>query len=293
MRSRFGKVLFGLAFVITLTVFVSAVTFLVVYKYFYDQAESKEVDIIEEIQQRKEETIVIEQEEVTLSTVETPVEPTETPEEQPEEEPYAKYYLNLKEENDDLFGWIKIDGTNIDYPVMFTPNDPNFYEHRNWNKEKCYSGGSSIWLDGQTQTDGINFFNNNVIIYGHNMNNGTMFADLKNFTDESFYKEHKYIQFDTLYEKQLYEIVCVAKSAVYYTNPPAGAYLYYEHQQLSTEEEFDAYFENVRQRECYSIETPVEFGDQLITLSTCNYWTKDGRLIVIAKRVETNEDGTP
>lgn len=295
MRSKFGKILFALVFVITLIVFVSATTFLVVYKYFYDQAESKEVGIIEEIQQRKQEATTNEREddapEISDEPLET-TEPTLTPEEEPEEL-YAKYYLDLKAENNDLFGWITIEGTNIDYPVMFTPDDPNFYEHRNWNKEKCYSGGTSIWLDGNTQTDGINFLNNNVIIYGHNLKNGTMFASLKNYTDESFYKEHKYIQLDTLYEKQLYEIICVAKAAVYYNNPPAGAYLYYEHQELNSEEEFDEYLDNARQKECYTIETSAEFGDQLITLSTCNYWTKDGRLIVIAKRIEASEEGTP
>lgn len=194
-----------------------------------------------------------------------------------------KEYRKLYTENNDMYGWIKIDGTEIDYPVMFTPKDPNFYENKNWEKQVCYNNvGSTIFIDGRTTSKC-----NNIIVYGHNLRNGSMFGSLKKYKEKEFYKEHKYIEFDTLYKKQKYEIICVSKAVVYYDKQPSeGEYLFYEHVELNSEEEFDLYVGSAKQNEYYNIENDAKYGDKLITLCTCDYWTENGRLIIVAKKIK-------
>ncbi len=199
-------------------------------------------------------------------------------------------YTTLYEQNNDLYGWIKIRGvdTQIEegYPVMFTPGEVenhNFYENKNYEKEECKSG--SIWIDGRTAED-----TENIIIYGHNMKNRSMFGCLKYYRDDiEYYKNHKYIEFDTLYEKQIFEIISVSKAVVYYEedgiNPPKGEYLFYDHIELNTKKEFDDYVKFAKENAYYNIEATAEYGDQLITLCTCDYFTENARLLIIAKKI--------
>lgn len=192
-------------------------------------------------------------------------------------------YQSLYEENNDLYGWIKIKGTTIDYPVMYTPENPNFYIDKNWKKEVCYKGvGTSIYISGEVKEK-----SKNIIIYGHNMKDSKMFGALKFYTDYEYYKTHKYIEFDTLYEKQRYEIISVSKAVVYYDESeiPENAYLFYNHIDLDSKEEFKSYIKYVKQNVWYNIKETAQYGDQLITLCTCNSWTKNGRLLVVAKKI--------
>ena len=101
-------------------------------------------------------------------------------------------YGALFEQNEDFIGWIKIDGTKIDYPVMQSPNNPDYYLKHSF--EKAYSDYGVPYIDEACAT-GIS---NNLVIYGHHMKNGTMFSDLCNYTDADFCKEHPIINFDTL-----------------------------------------------------------------------------------------------
>lgn len=191
-------------------------------------------------------------------------------------------YQVLYEENNDLFGWIRIEGTKIDYPVMHTPENPNFYLHRSWEREESIQG--TIYIDDRTTED-----TENIIIYGHHMRDGSMFGSLKKYYSEpGYYEEHKYIQFDTLYEHATYEIIAVSKAIVYYPEgpkPPEGEYLYYEHVELDSEEEFDAYINAIKQNAYFETGVTAQYGDQLITLSTCDYWTENARLIVVARKM--------
>lgn len=197
---------------------------------------------------------------------------------------YQKFY----NENNDMYGRIAIDGIEIegigkfDFPVMFTPENPNFYSDKNWKKEKCESAGTSVWIDGRTTEK-----TENIIVYGHNMKNLSMFGALKYYKERSFYENHKYIQFDTLYEKQIYEIIAVSEAVVYYNEEqrPKDEYLFYEHIELDSKKEFDTYVSNVKKHSWYNIEVTAKYGDQLITLCTCDYETKNARLIIVAKRI--------
>lgn len=194
------------------------------------------------------------------------------------EKQILKEYRKFYEEDHDFYGWIKVEDTDIDFPVMFTPDDPNFYENKNLEKEACKSGGWWIWIDGRTTED-----TENVIIYGHNMKYGEMFGSLKKYKEPEFYETHKYIQFDTLYERGTYEIISVVKTRDY--GEGENQYRFYDHTELDSEEEFQEYVDNAKKNACFPIETTAEFGDRLITLSTCDKWTEEGRLLIVAKKI--------
>lgn len=200
------------------------------------------------------------------------------PEKDNEEKRILPQYEKLYEENNDMIGWISISGTVVDYPVMFTPEDPNFYLYKNWNKEESQSG--SIFIDGRSNED-----TENIIIYGHKMKNGTMFGSLEKFKDEEYYQQHKYIKFDSIYQERTFQIIAVSKAVIYYNEVPEGEYLFYENVELDSEEEFNQYINFMKQNSYFNIEESATYGDKLITLCTCDYWTQDARLLIVAKEI--------
>lgn len=192
-------------------------------------------------------------------------------------------YKKLYEENSDLYGWIKIEDTIIDYPVMHTPEleDTNFYINKNWKKEESELG--SIYIDGRCKED-----SENLIIYGHNRKDKSMFGSLTKYKDKEYYEQHKYIEFNTLYQKSTYEIIAVSKAVVYYDQDvPQNEYLFYEHIELNSKEEFDNYMCYMKENSYYDIENNTKYGDKLITLCTCDYWTENARLLIVAKKIDT------
>jgi len=271
-HSLIKRIIYDVIILLLLVEFIYAVFYL--KNYFYNK--SGERDLIQTIQLQKQQVV-----EETVDAAES-----DNFEETVGKVEILPEYKKLFEENNDMYGWIKIEGTEIDYPVLYTPEDPNFYVNKNWKKEICFENvGNSIFIDGQTTEN-----SNNIIVYGHNMNDGSMFGSLKEYRDEAYYQDHKYIEFDTLYEKQIFEVICVSKTVVYYDDiKPKDAYLFYEHTELNSKEEFDEYLENVRENAYYDITTEAVYGDELITLCTCNYWRKNGRLLVVAKKIEASE----
>ena len=121
------------------------------------------------------------------------------------------------------------------------------------------------------------------IIYGHHMNNGSMFADLEKFKDEDFWREHKTIAFNTLTKKNEYEILAVFKTVVYTDSPEA--FKYYRFTDAQSPEEFEVYIDKCKELSLYDTGVSAEYGDKLITLSTCEYSRTNGRLVVVAKKV--------
>lgn len=111
-----------------------------------------------------------------------------------------------------------------------------------------------------------------------------MFGDLDLYGKESFYKEHPTVSFDTLYEERTYEIVAVFRSQVY--NVDDEVFKYYQFYEVDTQEEFEDFYENIKEQSLYDTGVEAEFGDTFLTLSTCAYHVKDGRLVVVAKRVK-------
>lgn len=266
MKNKFRMNLYDFLIVI------SAIGIIVVLLYLaYNQYQvSQEKNVLEQI--KKQEFNMEKNQEIEESIMEEMTK---------KEKQILPEYKRLYEENNDLYGWIKIEGTEIDYPVMFTPENPNFYEDKNWKKEVCYRNvGTVIWLDGATTSE-----SENTIIYGHNSKSYTMFRALMDYKDPNFYQEHKYIEFNTLYEKQIYEIISISKSLAFNGETPKEKYSFFDHIELNSKEEFDAYVQNAKQSAYYEIATTAEYGDKLITLSTCDYWAENARLIVVAKKI--------
>ena len=183
----------------------------------------------------------------------------------------------LKKENSDIVGWLEIEGTSINYPVL-QGTDNEFYMTHNYKKEKSKNG--SIFLNKDYDW---NIESNNLLIYGHNINNGTMFQELLKYENESFYKEHPKIRFTTENEDSIYDIISAFKSKVYYKSEK-NVFRYYYFINPKSEEEYMEYIENAKKASLYNIEETATYGDRLITLSTCSYYVQDGRFAVVARK---------
>ena len=182
-------------------------------------------------------------------------------------------YQELYLQNEDMVGWISIDGTTINYPVMQTKDNPNYYLKRNFEKEYSDLGTPYIQEDCDLLTS------DNLIIYGHHISGSRMFGALEDYKSKSFYEEHKTIRFDTLTQQGEYEIVAVFKTVAY----SSEGFRYYDFVRAESEEEFNAYVETCRELALYDTGVTAEYGDKLITLSTCEYSAANGRLVVVAK----------
>lgn len=189
-------------------------------------------------------------------------------------------YQELFRMNNDMYGWISIEGTNINYPVMYAPDRKDYYLKKNFEKEYSAYGVPYIaeHCDPYKPSD-------NIIIYGHHMKNGSMFSDLMKYESEDFYHSQKTLNFDSMTEMAEYDIIAVFKTTAY---DDAG-FKYYLFTDAETEEEFDSYINKCKALSLYEIETSAEYGDQLITLSTCEYSRNNGRMVVVAKKVTEAE----
>lgn len=184
-------------------------------------------------------------------------------------------YQELYLQNEDMVGWISIAGTTINYPVMQSRNNPNFYLKHNFEKE--YSDLGTPYV--QENCDIAE--SDNLVIYGHHIKGGKMFGALEDYKSKSFYEEHKNIQFDTLTEQAEYEIVAVFKTVAY----SSEGFRYYDFVDAENEEDFNSYVGKCKELALYDTGVTAEYGDRLITLSTCEYSAQNGRLVVVAKKV--------
>lgn len=185
----------------------------------------------------------------------------------------------LKKENQDIVGWIEIEGTNINFPVL-QGTDNQYYMEHTYTKE--YSKGGSIFLD---KSYDWNIPSTNLLLYGHNNKNGTMFQNLLKYQEESFYKEHPTIRFTTIDDDCQYEIISAFLSRVYYEDEQ-NAFRYYYFVNANNEAEYNSYIEESKKASLYDTGVTAEYGEQLLTLSTCSYHTEDGRFVVVAKKVK-------
>lgn len=190
-------------------------------------------------------------------------------------------YKNLVIKNKRLIGWVKIDDTNIDYPVMQTTNNEYYLDH-NLNQE--YDKNGSIFMDKDCD---VLKPSTNLILYGHHMKSGKMFGGLDKYSDEEYYKKHKYIDFDTIYEKGIYEIMYVFRSRVY--SAEEVVFKYYQFIDAVSEAEFDSNMSEMAALSLYDTGVTASYGDRLLTLSTCDYQEKNGRFVVVAKKVSEKE----
>lgn len=191
-------------------------------------------------------------------------------------------YMPIFQENPDFAGWIKIEGTEIDNPVMLTRADKTFYLNRNFNKQEDING--TLFMDARTN---LTERSTNIIVYGHNMKSGQMFGGLKRYLKEDYWKSHKQITFDTIYEKGTYEIVAVCLAQVQYQE--SDEFRYYDFVQADTEDEFHEFIRNIKELSVFADQDMPVYGDELLTLSTCNNYVEDGRLFLVAKKCRDAE----
>lgn len=185
----------------------------------------------------------------------------------------------LQNENEDIKAWIKINDTNVNYPVV-QANDNDYYLYRNYKKENSNYG--SIFIDSNSNIENPN---SNIIMYGHNMKDGSMFKDLLKYSDKEYFNNHKYIEFVTNTSSSTYEIIAVFKSRIFYKNEK-NVFRYYQCTNLNNEQDYNYYVNNCKELSLYDTGVNAEYGEQIITLITCEYSSENGRMVVVAKKAK-------
>ncbi len=240
------------------------------FVYYYHLAEQTSADY-EELASLKNSDILAKEPEEKKIVVRGEVEEIVLPD-------VLDEYKTLYNKNKKLIGWLKIDDTIIDYPVMQTSNNDYYLDH-NFNQEKDKNG--SIFMDAECVAYPRS---QNLILYGHHMKSGKMFGDLEKYAKESYYKEHSIIHFDTIYEKSVYQVMYVFRTKVLKENEIA--FKYYQFIDAGSAEEFNSYMNEMAQMSLYDTGLTAQYGDELLTLSTCDHSQTDGRFVVVAKRIQ-------
>ena len=255
-------------------IFVFSVIFLVsAWKLaaYYTEGQEQEQAFrdLESIADRASETVADSVDSKTASPVQTE-KPTE------EETSAAIEYTALHDKNPDFWGWIKIEGTQLSYPVMYTPDDSEHYLRRDFDGN--YSSRGVPFLDGACSDDCGNY-----IIYGHHMKDGTMFGSLLSYAKEDYWEAHPTIQLNTSEGQSTYTILAAFYAKVH-NQEDSGVFRYYQYTDLTDPELFSEYVKQVKTASLYDTGIDVQSGDQLLTLSTCSYHTKNGRFVVVARK---------
>ena len=183
----------------------------------------------------------------------------------------------LQEQNDEIVAWIEIPDTNINYPVI-QAKDNDFYLDHDYKKE--YSATGSLFLDKDFDTQNGS---SNYLIYGHRNKQGLMFEDLLKYANKDFYESHKKIKFTTNEEDSIYEVVAVFYSRVYYKKEQ-DVFRYYYFVNAKDENEYNDFVYNAKKVSLYDTGINPQYGEQLLTLSTCEYSQEDGRFVVVFKK---------
>ena len=187
----------------------------------------------------------------------------------------TEYYTELEKTNPDFWCWLNIKDTKINYPVMHTPQNPEYYLHRDYEGNSSKSGVP--FLDANCSNNCGNY-----LIYGHNMKNGTMFAELLKFEDIEYWQQHQTILLENSAGSQKFIILAAFYTEVFGADQP-DAFRYYQYTDLTNPDDFNEYIQNIKVGALYDTGIEAEYGEQLLTLSTCSYHTENGRFVVVAK----------
>lgn len=185
-------------------------------------------------------------------------------------------YASVYQLNPDMVGWIHIPNTTLNYPVVQTPDEPDYYLHRDFYEKNNRHGTVYAHSQADLQTP-----SDNVTIYGHNMSDGSMFASLHKYTEKEHYDENPYIYFDTLYAHRTYQIISVFEIDV--TESDFDYHNYVDTNAFS----FQNFVDNCKELAMYDTGVTAKYGDKLLTLSTCDndYASDDIRFVIVAKLV--------
>lgn len=249
-------------------VFVVSTTYIVSYmiRSFRQGEEYNELSNLKESLQATQPTEQTRPTEGSTEPLPTaPTEPTILPE-----------YLPFYEMNNHMVGWIKIPGTKVDYPVVQSPESPDYYLKYTFNKQR--SDWGAIYV---REVCDVNAPSDNLTIYGHHMKDGSMFTGLDNYKKQSFWEGHKTFTFDTLYEHHTYEIFAAFKTSADY----GKGFYYHMFVDAGSEGEFNDFVSKVKSLSFYETGITPTYGDKLICLSTCEYTLGNGRFVVVGRRI--------
>ena len=270
------KIAFYGVFATSLTVFIISALFII--RYMVDSGrQNNEYDdlagILESIRATlPTETLPPE----TTGTTEPSGDIVEPTEPEPTEPVILPEYAPIYEMNNDLVGWITVPDTKINYPVLQTPDNPNYYLRRNFDKKRSDWGAIYVKEDCD-----VNAPSDNLTLYGHHMKDGSMFAGLDKFKKKAFWENHRTFTFDTLYEHHTYEIIACFKT----TGNLDKGFAYHQMVNAESEEAFNEYISTIKKMAYYETGVTAQYGDKLLCLSTCEYTQTNGRFVVVAKRI--------
>ena len=208
-------------------------------------------------------------------TTEATVPPTVDMEKVPE---MLEHMAELYMENPDTIGYIKIADTKLDYPVMFTPGDEEKYIRKDFKGKFSIAG-----LPFMNEDCSLDPRSDNIIIYGHNMYDGTAFRTLLKYDQKPFWEKHPTFTFSTLYEEKEYEIISCFYDRVYLKTE--NVFKFYQFIDAENEEDFDYAIEQFKKKSLYDTGVTAEYGDNLVTLVTCAYHVNNGRFVVVGREI--------
>ena len=262
---------------IVLLLLVFGVSAFMVGSYIVEgkQQEAK-YDSLAQIKENAKENATQPTAEATQSTEETVPEGTFGAVEIRDENGMLVEYGEIYALNDDVVGWIRIDGTEMDYPVMQTPDEPNYYLYRDFDKRDSARG--SIYIREECD---MNKPSDNITVYGHNMRDGSMFECLNDYVNKETWENNSLIFFDTLYEYHVYKIFAVFKTEAVVNK----GFKYHNMIDAESKEDFDQFIATAKDLSFYETGITPQYGDKIICLTTCEYTLEEGRLVVAAKRI--------
>ena len=188
-------------------------------------------------------------------------------------------YGALRERNADFAGWLNIEDSGIDYPVMKAPeSDPEYYLHRDFDGNPSFSG--CLFIGGGCDENSDCF-----IIYGHKMNNNSMFGALDSYADYDYAERHSEIRFYVAEEERVYKVFAAFRTKIFQDR--TEAFQYYESAGALEEADYLRTVESVRALSIPRLPDAPTYPAQLLFLSTCSYHTEDGRFVVAAYRRES------
>lgn len=209
---------------------------------------------------------------------EDPSDPSSDPSESGTPKVKTSKYKKLFAMNEDMRGWIKVNGTQIDYPVMKSDlEDGEYYLHRDFDGDYSFAG--CLFIGKYCDYDSDIF-----IIYGHNMLNGSMFGELHDFSDEDFAKKHMDIQFDTKNERRVYRVFGAFWSKAFYEDEPG--FKYYEAVGNYDEDSYNNILWSFESMMAMRLDYEPKYPDQIMLMSTCSYNEANGRFVVAAYRIK-------
>lgn len=185
-------------------------------------------------------------------------------------------YAKLSRKNRDFAGWITIPDTAVDYPVMYAPDRPDYYLKRDFDRRDSDYGIPYLEEACDPQNPG------NLIVYGHNMADGSMFKTVTYYKELDYLIRHPYIYFDTMDSRRTYQVVYGFE-----TNAREDSFPYETYTGVQDEARFREFVENCEKLCTYRSGITPELGDEFLILSTCFYTELEGRFVVVARRVQS------